>query len=118
MTNKSEVPGAAAKDLTAKDYIHLGIEFSKQDQFMDAGDNYRSGVGFGYSCGFQDGVNQSQAGASWAVGENARLREALEKIHKLANPKNTFINNYEMYEVASEALLPTPPIKNANQIKQ
>lgn len=41
------------------DYIHKGIEFSKREQFKLSGEAYRMGAGFGYSCGYQDGIRDA-----------------------------------------------------------
>jgi hypothetical protein len=46
---------------TTKVAIHKGIEFAQKEQFKDSGETYRSGVGFGYSCGYQDGLIASQS---------------------------------------------------------
>lgn len=43
-----------------KDFIHKGIEFSQKEQFKHSGESYRSGVGFGYSCGYQDGWKEKR----------------------------------------------------------
>lgn len=41
---------------TELDIIHKGINFAQSEQFKLSGESYRSGVGFGYSCGYQDGL--------------------------------------------------------------
>lgn len=47
---------------TTQEIIHLGIAFSQQDQFKHSGASYISGVGFGYSCGYQDGQASKHRG--------------------------------------------------------
>jgi hypothetical protein len=47
------------EELTMQEVIHKGIAFAQQDRFSLSGENYRSGVGFGYSCGYQDGLAAS-----------------------------------------------------------
>ena len=42
--------------MTKEEIIHKGIEFSQKKNFNVAGDSYRSGLGFGYSCGYEDGL--------------------------------------------------------------
>lgn len=65
------------KSKEAKDYIHLGIEFSQREQFKDSGASYISGVGFGYSCGYQDGENDA---SQFTPTKEKEYREALENI--------------------------------------
>lgn len=71
------------KELTTKEYIHLGISFSQRDQFKHSGASYISGIGFGYSCGYQDGVKSLLATTPPTsdvkeIEENKRLKSDLE----------------------------------------
>lgn len=54
--------GNKKAEKTTQEIIHLGIAFSQQDQFKHSGASYISGVGFGYSCGYQDGQASKHRG--------------------------------------------------------
>lgn len=70
------------RQLTTQDIIHLGINFSQKEQFKLSGESYRYGVGFGYSCGYQDGLKaQVEQDAVAFADEEKEL--ALE--HKIGN---------------------------------
>jgi len=67
--------------METQDLIHKGIEFSQQERFKLSGNDYRSGVGFGYSCGLQDGLNEAKQEAigfaEWiSIQKNYHFKES------------------------------------------
>jgi hypothetical protein len=43
-----------------KEIMNMGVAFSQNEQFKHSGETYRSGIGFGYCCGYQDGLKAAQ----------------------------------------------------------
>ncbi len=72
-------------------YIHKGIEFSRSDAIKTTSESYRSGAGFGYSCGYQDGIKDSATSPSATSGKWVDL-----------NPLYNYLVSNQQYEYAQQ----------------
>lgn len=68
-------------------YIWKGIDFANKEQFKLSGEAYRSGVGFGYACGYQDGeksslshVKEEQTNVSVEEAAKEDIKEELQNL--------------------------------------
>jgi len=78
------------KDVTY--YIHKGIEFTKSESIKNTPESYKSGAGFGYSCGYQDGL----AAASQPPAEERAVKEVVLNCWDAINSDDTFYDSAPM----------------------
>jgi hypothetical protein len=60
-----------------KEIMNMGVVFSQNENFKHSGENYRSGLGFGYCCGYQDGLKAAKH-EDW-ISEGVKLIAAERK---------------------------------------